>query len=374
MPARPGPERPGGPSPLALDASHGEGGGQILRTALGLAVALGRPVTLDRIRIRRPKPGLQPQHLTVVRALAEIADAEVVGGELGSTALSFSPRGIHGGTYRFDVGAIKGSAGSAPLLFQALVLPLALAHTGSQLCLVGGTHVPWSPPFQYLSEVYVPVLREAGLEAALTLRRWGWYPRGGGEVEAVIRPARALRGLAWDDRPSSLAIQGLSGVSGLPASIALRQRGRALERLREHGLDARIDICEDATALGQGTVLFLAAAGPGARAGFSALGRRGLPAEAVADQAVEALLAYLASGAAVDDHLADQLVPILALATTPSRFTCPTVSSHLETVAWVVEQFLPVRVTLAAGAPARVEIVPAATRCPGSAEAGGARL
>jgi RNA 3'-terminal phosphate cyclase (ATP) len=321
-------------------------------------VALGRPVELDRIRLRRPKPGLQPQHLTVVRSLAAISDAEVAGDRLGSTELSFVPRVLRGGSYRFDVGAIKGSAGSVPLLFQALLLPLALAPVDSHLVLVGGTHVSWSPPFHYLSEVYLPALGEAGLEVRLTLRRWGWYPKGGGEIEALVRPASSLRGLEWDGRPSSLEIRGVSAVSRLPASIALRQRGRALERLRSRGLDARIEILEDATALGPGTVLLLVAAGTGARAGFSALGRRGLRAEAVADQAVEPLLAYLDSGAAVDDHLADQLVPILSLARTPSRFTCPTLSSHLETVAWVVERLLPVRVALAPGPPARVEITP----------------
>jgi RNA 3'-terminal phosphate cyclase (ATP) len=343
---------------LTLDASYGEGGGQILRTALSLAVALGRPVRLTGIRSRRPRPGLQPQHLTVVRALGAISQARVEGDALGSSDLTFVPRAPRGGTYRFDVGAERGSAGSVSLLFQAVLLPLLLAAEPSRLTLVGGTHVPWSPPVHYLDAVFLPALAETGLRARVSLRRWGWYPRGGGELEAVIEASRGWDGLDWSDSPSALRLGGLSAVSRLPLSIAERQRSRALERLRARGLDADIALAEDQEALGPGTVLLLTAAGEGARAGFSALGRRGLRAEAVADQAVEPLLHYLDSGAAVDDHLADQLVALLALGRTASVFTCPTASSHLRTVAWVVEQLLPGRVEIAEGPPARVLITP----------------
>ena len=340
---------------LTLDGSHGEGGGQILRTALSLAVARGQPVSVNQIRTRRPKPGLQPQHLTVVRALAVISDAEVSGDTLGSTELSFAPRALRGGNYRFDVGAIKGSAGSVSLLFQALLLPLACAQAPSRLTLVGGTHVPWSPPVHYLAEVFLPALARIGVEADVVLRRWGWYPKGGGEVEATISPTNALRGLGTEGRESPTVITGLSAVSRLPRSIAERQARRAQERLTAAGVAAQIRVEEDATALGPGTFLFLGVPG---RAGFSALGRRGVPAERVADEAVDQLLTYLASGAELDDHLADQLVPFLALAGEQSAFTCPSLPSHLTTVAWVVQQFLPVRIEMEEGRPARVWIIP----------------
>lgn len=347
--------------PLTLDGSYGEGGGQILRAALALAVALHRPVTLTRVRARRPKPGLQPQHLTVVRALAAISDAEVAGDALDSTELRFAPGGLKPGSYRFDVGAVRASAGAVSLLFQALLLPLALAPAPSRLTLVGGTHVPWSPPVHYLTDVFLPALEQVGVTATLTLNRWGWYPAGGGEVEASIRPAAALRGFTPGTPDARAPVTGLSAVSRLPRSIAERQRRRALERLSAAGVPAEIALAEDASARGPGTLLFLAERG---RAGFSALGRRGVPAERVADEAVEGLLAYRASGAAVDGHLADQLVPFLALAGAGSAFTCPALSPHLATVAWVVEQFLPVGVELAAGRPARVRIV--APRGPGA--------
>jgi RNA 3'-terminal phosphate cyclase (ATP) len=346
---------------LVLDASYGEGGGQILRTALSLSVVLRRPVTLTRIRARRPRPGLQPQHLAVVRALAAISGAEVEGDTLGSGEVRFSPRALCCGDYRFDVAAVKGSAGSVSLLFQALLLPLAFARGPSRLTLLGGTHVPWSPSVHYLTAVFLPALHAIGPRAEIALRRFGWYPRGGGEVEALVEPRGPYEGVSWVERPARPSIAGVSLASRLPLEIAARQRRRALERLATRGLEADIALIEDATARGPGTFLLLGVSGAGAFGGFSALGRRGVRAEAVADEAVDPLLRYLDGGAAVDAHLADQLVPILALAATPSSFTCLALSGHLLSVAWLVRQLLPARIDLIEGRPARIEITPPAT-------------
>ncbi len=347
---------------LSLDASHGEGGGQVLRTALALAVALGRPVTLDRIRLRRPRPGLRPQHLTVVRALAAISEAQVEGDRLDSTGLSFAPRRLRGGDRRFDVGAVHASAGSVPLLLQALLLALVWADAPSRLTLVGGTHVPWSPSAHYLTGVFLPALASLGVGATARLRRCGWYPAGGGEIEAAITPAARIAGLTATGPLSPLEIAGCSLVSRLPRTIAERQRRQAEARLAAAGLTAAITLEEGPGALGPGTMLFLRA---DARAGFSAFGRRGVPAERVADEAVDALLDWQQSGAAVDIHLADQLVPFLALADRPSSFTCPALSGHLRTVAWVVQQFVPVGIALHEERPARVEITPVPGPRPG---------
>jgi RNA 3'-terminal phosphate cyclase (ATP) len=353
-----------------IDAAHGEGGGQVLRAALSLAVVLGRPVTLRGIRARRPRPGLQPQHLTVVRALAAISDAEVRGDALDSTEVTFVPRTVRGGAYDFDIAAIRGSAGSVSLLFQALLLPLSRAPQPSRLVLRGGTHVPWSPPVPYLDAVFLPALRRIGVRTQLTLRRWGWYPAGGGELEASITPTDSWTAIRWEQEsaPSPL-VSGLSVVSRLPRSIAERQRARALERLAPAGFAPGIAIREDDTALGPGTMILLTATGESAYAGFSALGRRGVRAETVADEAVDPFLGYLQSRAAVDDHLADQLVPFLALAAAPSSFTCPRISQHLRTVGWLVEQMLPVRVVARDGRPARVDISPSAPGTAGRATA-----
>jgi RNA 3'-terminal phosphate cyclase (ATP) len=341
--------------PLVLDGSHGEGGGQIVRAALALSVALLRPVALTSIRAGRPRPGLQPQHLAVVRALAAITDAAVSGAALDSTSLSFSPRELREGDYTFDVGAARGSAGAVSLLCQALILPLSLARSPSRLTLIGGTHVPWSPPVHYLRDVFFPALHQIGIEASLQLRRWGWYPAGGGAIDVTVAPARATAGFVAVTAPIAPIVTGLSAVSRLPRSIAERQRARAQERLAAAGVACDIGLVEDSAALGPGTLVFLAVRG---RAGFSALGRRGLAAERVADLAVDQLLAYLASGAAVDDHLADQLLPFLAIGAHTSRFTCPTLSRHLETVAWTTRQFVPATIELVDGAPACVVIDP----------------
>jgi RNA 3'-terminal phosphate cyclase (ATP) len=341
---------------MVIDASHGEGGGQVLRTALSLSVARGRPVTLRQIRARRPRPGLQPQHLTVVRALAAISEALVSGDALDSTEVTFVPRTLRGGSYDFDIGAIRGSAGAVSLVFQALLLPLSLAAQPSRLQLHGGTHVPWSPPVPYLTDVYLPALRHIGVRADLTLRRWGWFPAGGGELDVSVTPSPSWRPIHWVHPTGPPTLEGVSAVSRLPRSIAERQRARALDRLDAAGLSATIRLEEDQTARGPGTLMMLTAGGESARAGFSALGRRGVRAEAIADEAVAPLLAYLDAGAAVDDHLADQLVAFLALADGPSTFTCPALSTHLRTVAWVVERMLPVRVLFDEGRPARVEV------------------
>jgi RNA 3'-terminal phosphate cyclase (ATP) len=318
-------------------------------------VARRRAVHLVRIRLQRPRPGLQPQHLTVVRALATVSAAEVRGDALGSTELTFVPHDLRPGEYRFDVGALRGSAGSVALLFEALLLPLVQAGGPSRLTLVGGTHVPWSPPVPYITDVVLPALETTGVRARLALRRPGWYPAGHGEVQAEVEPALPERGLTLDTPPASSTATGVSIVSRLPASIAERQQARALARLAAAGVAATIDVDVDDQAATPGTALFVAVRG---RAGFTALGRRGLRAEAVADAAVEAFLAWRASGAAIDPHLADQLLPFLALAPAPSRLTSPALTSHLRTVAWVVEQFLPVRVSLADGSPPAVEVKP----------------
>lgn len=338
---------------LEIDGTHGEGGGQILRTALALAVVLRRGVRLRGIRARRPKPGLQPQHLTAVRALAAVSGAEVRGDAFDSTELTFVPGALRAGEYRFDVGATRGSAGSVTLLFQALLLALAHAGTHSRLTLVGGTHVPWSPSAPYITEIFLPALEATGVRARLTLRRPGWYPAGGGEVAVEVEPAPPGRGLVLEKPPAAARVTGVSIVSRLPASIAERQRARALERLGAAGIEATIDVETDSRAVGPGTALFIGVRGC---AGFTSLGRRGLRAEAVADAAVDAYLAWRASGAAIDEHLADQLVPFLAVSPARSRLLCPALTPHLRTVAWVVEQFLPVRTRLEDGRPAVVEI------------------
>jgi RNA 3'-terminal phosphate cyclase (ATP) len=345
-------------SDLRIDGSRGEGGGQIVRTALALAVTLGRSVVIRNIRANRPRPGLQPQHLAAVRALAAVGGARVHGAELGSRALEFRPTYLRGGDHRADVAELRGSAGSTTLILQALLLPLVHATAPSRLVLLGGTHVPWSPPFPYVHDVFLPVLRTLGVDASARLLRWGWYPVGGGEVEARVAPAPVLHPFSADEPPPLARIAGISAVSRLPRTIAERQARQARERLATAGVTATIDIVEDSSARSPGTFVGLFVPG---RAGFSALGRRGVPAERIADEAVDALLAFRATRGAVDAHLADQLLPFLAMARGASRFTCEAISSHLRTVAWLLGKMLPVTIELADGPPACVRVTPHGT-------------
>jgi RNA 3'-phosphate cyclase len=317
---------------LHLDGSHGEGGGQILRTALSFSAILGVPVRVENIRSGRPKPGLRPQHLTAVQALARITRAEVTGAEIKSQALTFRPRRPQPGHYLFDVAEKTGSAGAVTLIAQALVPPLLQAARPSTLILRGGTHVPWSPPAHYLEYVFFPALARLGAGVAMTLERWGWYPRGGGEIRLTVPPAGTLAGADWRTPAPAAGFRGLSAASRLPEHVARRQGARLQERL---GRDLTVDLVS-AGGLDPGSLVLVW----GPLAGFDALGARGKPAERVADEAVDAYLAFRDSGAAVDPHLADQLVLYLAQARGASTFTTSEITSHLLTNLWVVEQFL----------------------------------
>ncbi len=332
-------------APLVIDGSHGEGGGQIVRTSLALSAITGRPVTLERIRAGRRKPGLAAQHLTGVRAAAEICGARLTGDALGSQTLRFEPTGApRAGDYRFDVAAASrgGSAGATSLVLQTVLLPLTLAGGDSTVTIAGGTHVAWSPPFDYLRDVWLPALEPAGVRAQLELEHWGWYPVGQGEIRARIQglggPDRRLHPIELRNRGPLRQVTGRAVGSRLPEHIPRRMAEHASARLDAEGVATRIDV-ETARAACPGTGLFLTARYARAGAGFSALGRRGKPAEGVAAEAASAFLDHHHSGAAVDQHLADQLILPACLAEGDSSFTVSRVTAHLATNAWTARQF-----------------------------------
>jgi RNA 3'-terminal phosphate cyclase (ATP) len=347
-----------GSTMLTIDGSYGEGGGQLVRTSLALSAITGQPVRIEKIRAGRRKPGLAPQHLTGVRAAARVCNAEVEGASLNSQELTFVPRSAcQAGDYTFDVAQVAkgGSAGSVSLILQTVLLPLALAEGTSRITLRGGTHVAWSPPFDYIKRVYLPTLARMGIQAKVNIKKWGWYPIGGGEVQVTIEGLGASdRGQFPHDSPSALdlrqrgellRVRGLSVSSNLPKHIRTRQEGAALQSLRSNGVNARIDVV-DAPAKGRGTVVFLWAEFENVRAGFTSLGELGKPAEQVAEEAAVELLEFLRSEAALDRHLADQLVLPMALSAGPSQFTTEVVTQHLLTNAWVVNRFSPGRVRI----------------------------
>ena len=324
-------------SPVILDGSRGEGGGQILRTAMALCALTGRGLQIERIRANRRNPGLAAQHLTGVKAVAEICGGTVEGAEIGSQSLRLDPGTIRGGRYTFDVSAVRASAGSAGMLFQTVLPLLAFGDGPSELMLKGGTHTKWAPPIHFLREVLLPALRTTSLVAEIDTETWGWYPQGGGVCRAAIQPVDALRPVRLADRPALERVDLLSVVSNLPVSIARRQQDRARKRLEDAGIPLRIETAK-APSPGKGTFVFLLAHYGEHRAGFSSLGELGKPAERVADEAVDAFLAHHGSAQPVDSFLADQIVIFLALAEGRSTFTTPEVTRHLVTVAEVTSE------------------------------------
>lgn len=338
---------------IRIDAGQGEGGGQVLRAILALSAVRGVPVELWGIRARRRTPGLQPQHLTAVTALGRICDAEVSGAALGSQEVRFVPGPVRPSTYRFDIG----TAGSIPLLLQALLLPLALAGGPSRLTLTGGTHVPWSPPADYVRDIFLPQLAQMGIRARLELRRWGLYPRGGGRIEVEVDGGAALAPLALVRRSGAVAVRGVSAAGGLPSDAAERLRQRAVRRLAESGHAALIETGGIAAA-DPGSFVFLGVDYGNGRAGFSGLGGRGDEPERVADAAVDGLLEFVRTDAACDPYLADQLVVPLALAAGTSRFTTSRVTPHLVTAVALAQQILgcPAQVRGDIGSPGSVTL------------------
>ncbi len=327
---------------IKIDGSWGEGGGQILRTSLSLATITGQPVRIERIRAGRKKPGLAAQHLTSVRAAATLCQAQVRGDTLGSMTLEFMPTcPPQAGQYTFDVTEARegGSAGAVTLILQTILIPLALANGSSKVILKGGTHVAWSPSVTYVEEVYLPTLRQLGVQAEVQLNAWGWYPQGGGEVELrVTGSQQSLSGLQLLERGALQQIRGLAVVTELPAHIPQRMANRAENLLQQAHLPAQIKAVRE-RGLAPGAGIFLTAEYEHSRAGFSALGRRGIPAERVAETAVRELLDFHAQAVPVDPFLGDQLLLPLAFSSQTSQYRVASISKHLTTNAWVIEQF-----------------------------------
>ena len=326
---------------IDIDGSYGEGGGQILRTALALSAILMKPFSIHHIRSKRKNPGLQAQHLETVEALSQITEAQTEGVKFGSQKITFFPQKILPGNYQFEVK----TAGSTLLLFQAIFFPLSMTQRPSSVILVGGTHVPWSPPFQYLSEVFLPTLEPMGISVNAAIEKWGFYPRGGGKIQLNIHPVHELKPIRLTDRGLLKRIRGLSALSNLPRHVAERQKDQAMKRIqKELKMDAEINILYDAPSNGPGSFLFLLAEYEKTIAGFSSLGQRGKPAEKVADETVDDLKDYLSSEGCIDPHLADQLVPFMALTKGNSSFITTRITNHLLTNLWIISHFLEVKV------------------------------
>ena len=340
---------------IEIDGSEGEGGGQILRSALSLSLITQRPFRIVRIRAKRKQPGLRPQHLTCVRGAEAISGSRSEGAEVGSSELNFTPGPVRPGNYLLEVG----TAGSTPLLLQCLYYPLALAGP-SELTLRGGTHVSHSPVFHYLAYVWEKVLTAYGLGIELHLKAAGFYPQGAGEIRAVIDRLEGLppERVVLPSRGSLRDVDVTSFVSGLPFEIAERQGRAAVHALRERGVLATAENLPLPSAHSKGTVVFIRAQFENTIAGFSALGERGVAADEVGRAAAREFVDFIEGGGALDEHQGDQiLVPAALLAAgrlgaaSPgeTQFTAAKVTDHLTTNAAVLEKFLPVKIEIQPG-------------------------
>ncbi|MBI5177550.1 RNA 3'-terminal phosphate cyclase [Candidatus Micrarchaeota archaeon] len=324
---------------IKLDGSGGAGGGQVLRTALSLSALTCKPFEISNIRASRPKPGLQAQHLASVRAAARLSDAEVVGAELNSVSLKFSPGEISGNNFSFDCG----TAGSTMLIAQTLLPIMAFGNGKKEARLVGGTENAFAPTSFFFRHSFLPAVSKMGADSALEVIRFGWYPKGGGEVRiSVESTAGAIRPVDLTERGKLERMRGYAIVSNLKAEIAQRMKTRLLKNISEAAFCANVKVeLVDAPAIGEGAEAFLLANYGHFHAGFTALGERGKPSEKVAGEAFHNFSQFDKSGACVEQHLSDQLLLYCALAKGRSVLQVERITPHLLTNAGVVSQFLP---------------------------------
>lgn len=320
-----------------VDGSMGEGGGQILRTVLALSLITGTPVRIENVRARRGRPGLRAQHLAAVRAAARVGAARVEGAEIGSTRLVFEPGPVAGGTFEIDIG----TAGSTTLVLQTLLLALLRADAPTTLVLVGGTHNPMAPSFDFIERAYLPVLRRMGADVAVHLERPGFYPRGGGIVRATIQPTRTLRPIEIMDRGTLRSRLVRAVVAQLPPHIAVREIGVLRKILGWPGDLYRTET--ERRSVGPGNYVSIEIECEHVTEVITGYGERGVPAERVAEGAAREARRYLDSGVPVGEHLADQLLLPLALAGGGGFRTLP-LSSHARTQMQVIPMFIEVPV------------------------------
>ncbi|MFO7982141.1 MAG: RNA 3'-terminal phosphate cyclase [Desulfuromonadales bacterium] len=321
---------------IVIDGSQGEGGGQILRTALALSLVTRRAFRINNIRAGRRKPGLMRQHLSAVNAAVKVGEAEVEGNALDSQQLVFKPRTIRAGSYRFSIG----SAGSCTLVLQTVLPALMLADGASDLVLEGGTHNPHAPPFDFLDRAFLPLLQRMGPRLSVHLEKPGFHPAGGGRFNARIEPVSRLRNLDLPERGPALACHATASVTRLPVHIAERE----LSVLRrEFGWDeSALQIEEITNSAGPGNVLTVAVESEHVTELFTGFGERGVKAEKVAGRTAAEVREYLEAGAPVGRHLADQLLLPMALAGGGS-FRTLSPSRHMMTNIDVLKRFLDIK-------------------------------
>ena len=323
---------------IVIDGSEGEGGGQVLRTALSLSLVTGQPFRIENIRANRSRAGVMRQHVTAVEAACAIGGTECEELAVGASALSFNPGKVKPGEHHFAVG----TAGSTSLVLQTVLPPLMLAEAPSRLVLEGGTHNIYAPPFDFIERVFLPILNRMGPQVNARLARHGFYPAGGGRIEVEIEPCRSLTRIDLLERGARVDVEARVLIAALPGEIAVRELEAVAKILGWPEERRGIEQLPDRT--GPGNILMLEAKFEHVTEIMSGFGKLGVPAQTVGEQAAKRMAGYLASDAFAGPYLADQLLVLMALAGGGS-FTTVKPSSHARTAAEVIGKFLPVAVT-----------------------------
>ena len=326
---------------ISIDGSHGEGGGQILRTSLSLSLITGKPFSIDKIRSGRKKPGLMRQHLTAVNAAAEIGSAKVSGNAIGSQAFRFEPCTIKSGRFRYAIG----SAGSCTLVLQTILPALIIADGPSEVILEGGTHNPFAPPFDFLTKAFLPLVGRMGPKVSAELEKPGFFPAGGGRFRVTVAPERTLKPLSLMERGPIKRQLACAAVSNLPMKIAHRELkvvAKKLEWPRECLKAVNVE-----NAHGPGNVLTIEIEGESVTEVFTGFGERGVSAEKVAARAAGQTLDYLSHDVPVGPHLADQLLVPMAIAG-GGRFRTMPASRHTLTNIDIIKCFMDVSIDVTA--------------------------
>lgn len=331
---------------MEIDGGQKSGSGTILRLAVALAAIKGEPLHICNIRQNRPQPGLKPQHLEAVLTAAGLCDAELRGATLNSRELWFTPRKIRGGRIEAEIG----TAGSIPMLLTAVLPICAFAESAVDLHITkGGTDVQHSPTVNYLRFVLLPTLKRMGLNANLIVHKYGYYPKGNGEATLTVEPCEVLKPLRLESFGNITSITGLSVCTFLAdRKVAERQAKAVSDFLKARGYRADIEVLDDmSNPLQKGSSIVLwAETNAGVVLGADAIGELRKPSEAVGTEAAEKLLAEIQAKPTVDTHLADMLIPYIALAKGKSAYLTRMLSEHLETNIWLVEKMLNRRLTV----------------------------
>lgn len=329
---------------LTIDGSQGEGGGQIVRSSVALSLVTGQPLTLNKIRAGRPKPGLMRQHLTAVNAARKISGADVRGADSGSSRLVFSPGPVQAGEYAFDIG----SAGSTTLVLQTILPALMLAAGPSTVTLEGGTHNPLAPPFDFLARSYLPLLARMGPQVQAELVRPGFFPAGGGKLVVTIQPAQQLSPLTLLERGPIARRRVRALVANLPRHIAERECRTIAEQAGWE--EAVFEAEEVQESRGPGNAVLLELQAEHVTEVFAGFGERGVRAEQVARRVWQEACRYLQTEVPVGEHLADQLLLPLGIGAYQGsgggEFRTLALSGHSTTHSEILQQFLGVKVSV----------------------------